>query len=61
MWIWTLCLSSGKFMSVVCIKSLRNTQGVVDVVDVRTDDSTLDDEFIEAHANDARCIEGVDD
>ena len=45
-------------MSVVCIKSLRNTQGVVDV---RTNDSTLDDGFIEAHANDARCTEGEDD
>ena len=33
----------------------------VDVVDVRTNDSTLDDEFIEAHSNDACCTEGEDD
>ena len=33
------------------------------VVEVRTNDSTfkLFDEFIEAHANDARCTEGEDD
>ena len=30
-------------------------------MDVRTNDSFLVDEFIEAHANDARCTEGVDD
>ena len=33
----------------------------VDVVDVKTSDSTLDDEFIEAHSNDACCTEGKDD
>ena len=31
------------------------------VVDVRTNDSTLVDEFIQAHANDACCTEGEDD
>ena len=34
---------------------------IVDVVDVRTNDSTLVDEFIDAHANDTRCTEGEDD
>ena len=35
----------------------------ITVVEVRTNDSTfkLFDEFIEAHANDARCTEGEDD
>ena len=39
---------------------IRNVS-VVDVVDVRTNGSTLVVEFIAAHANDARCTEGEDD